>query len=64
MSSLPTPKRRLESADDAGLLVPDGEKAALIFEDGSRVEGISFGAHRSVAGEAVFNTGMVGYPGE
>src|ERR1700712_3328577 len=25
-------------------------------------EGTSFGAHRSVAGELVFQTGMVGYP--
>lgn len=36
----------------------------LTFEDGTRIEGISFGAERSVSGEAVFNTGMVGYPGE
>ena len=38
--------------------------AYLTFEDGTRIEGISFGAERSVSGEAVFNTGMVGYPGE
>ena len=36
----------------------------LVFEDGTRVEGKSFGAECSVCGEAVFNTGMVGYPGE
>lgn len=39
---------------------------ALEVKDGSRsirfCEGKSFGAHRSVAGELVFQTGMVGYP--
>src|SRR3989304_9174784 len=38
------------------------EKSALILEDGSSFEGYSFGYPRSVAGEVVFNTGMVGYP--
>jgi len=33
-----------------------------MLEDGSVYEGSSFGAWRSVAGEVVFNTGMVGYP--
>ncbi|MBU1167719.1 glutamine-hydrolyzing carbamoyl-phosphate synthase small subunit [Patescibacteria group bacterium] len=37
-------------------------KAKLIFEDGSEFEGVSFGYEDSVAGEVVFNTGMVGYP--
>jgi carbamoyl-phosphate synthase small subunit len=37
-------------------------KARLILEDGSVFEGISFGAEKSVSGEVVFNTGMVGYP--
>eukprot|EP00124_Ichthyophonus_hoferi_P000409 Ihof_evm2s15 gene=Ihof_evmTU2s15 len=37
-------------------------RATLILEDGTRYEGYSFGAQRSVAGEAVFQTGMVGYP--
>ncbi len=36
--------------------------ATLELEDGTRFEGHSFGARRSVAGEVVFNTGMVGYP--
>ena len=64
MSAVTLPlKRRLDGFDEAGLLVPDGEKAALVFQDGTRIEGISFGAKVSVAGEAVFNTGMVGYPG-
>src|SRR3989338_4458942 len=34
----------------------------LFHKDGTRFEGRSFGANRSVAGEVVFNTGMVGYP--
>jgi len=34
----------------------------LELEDGTVVQGASFGAPRSVAGEVVFNTGMVGYP--
>lgn len=37
-------------------------KARLVLEDGSAWEGVSFGCPRSVAGEVVFNTGMVGYP--
>lgn len=35
--------------------------AELILEDGSRFSGTTFGAPVSAAGEAVFNTGMVGY---
>lgn len=38
------------------------ERAKLVLEDGSTYEGYSFGAWKSVAGEVVFNTGMVGYP--
>ena len=37
-------------------------KAVLVLSDGTRLEGFSFGAERSVSGEVVFNTGMVGYP--
>jgi len=37
-------------------------KAKLIFKDGTTFEGKSFGANKSVAGEVVFATGMVGYP--
>ncbi|MFH1586469.1 MAG: glutamine-hydrolyzing carbamoyl-phosphate synthase small subunit [Candidatus Diapherotrites archaeon] len=37
-------------------------KGALELEDGSVFSGISFGAEKSIAGEVVFNTGMVGYP--
>jgi carbamoylphosphate synthase small subunit len=34
----------------------------LVLEDGTKYHGYSFGAMRSVSGEAVFQTGMVGYP--
>jgi len=37
-------------------------KAALILEDGTRFEGLSFGYDASTAGEVVFNTAMTGYP--
>src|SRR5436305_3545490 len=35
---------------------------ALVLEDGTRFEGVSFGYDQSIAGEVVFCTGMVGYP--
>lgn len=34
----------------------------LYLEDGTAIEGKSFGAKREAFGEVVFNTGMVGYP--
>ena len=37
-------------------------KAKLILEDGSVFYGTPFGFKKSVTGEVVFNTGMVGYP--
>ncbi len=37
-------------------------KSELILEDGSIFYGCSFGSKKSVTGEVVFNTGMVGYP--
>ena len=37
-------------------------RGALIFKDGTRYEGKSFGHTSSIAGEMVFATGMVGYP--
>jgi carbamoyl-phosphate synthase / aspartate carbamoyltransferase len=41
----------------------DQEKMiCLELEDGSAYRGYSFGADRSMAGEIVFQTGMVGYP--
>lgn len=38
------------------------KKAYLLLEDGSRLEGESFGAEISAGGEVVFNTAMTGYP--
>ncbi|TNN03137.1 hypothetical protein fugu_000166 [Takifugu bimaculatus] len=38
------------------------QTAHLILEDGTRMKGFSFGHDTSVAGELVFNTGLVGYP--
>src|SRR3989344_5680036 len=38
------------------------QKADLILSNGTIFSGISFGADKSIAGEVVFNTGMVGYP--
>jgi carbamoyl-phosphate synthase/aspartate carbamoyltransferase len=40
----------------------DDVPMALELEDGYFCQGISFGANKSVAGELVFQTGMVGYP--
>src|SRR5690349_8510738 len=37
-------------------------RGALLLEDGTVFEGISFGYEGPVAGEVVFCTGMVGYP--
>lgn len=34
----------------------------LILKDGTEYEGLSFGAKKSISGEVVFATGMVGYP--
>ncbi|EGG23846.1 dihydroorotase [Cavenderia fasciculata] len=38
------------------------KKGYLILEDGVKYEGFVFGATKSVNGECVFTTGMVGYP--
>ncbi|RKF73828.1 Protein pyrABCN [Golovinomyces cichoracearum] len=40
----------------------DKELTCLELEDGTVYEGYSFGAKKSIAGELVFQTGMVGYP--
>lgn len=37
-------------------------QGTLILEDGTKLEGRSFGHESSIAGEVVFTTGMVGYP--
>ncbi|SMC72260.1 glutamine-hydrolyzing carbamoyl-phosphate synthase small subunit [Moheibacter sediminis] len=38
------------------------KKVKLVFQDGQTIEGNSFGAYASAAGEVVFNTAMIGYP--
>jgi carbamoyl-phosphate synthase small subunit len=37
-------------------------RGTLFLEDGTRFDGVGFGATTSVVGEVVFTTGMVGYP--
>ncbi|SPQ23607.1 986d94d2-59df-4c8f-ac87-13177bf6dd50 [Thermothielavioides terrestris] len=46
---------RVAHAESQGLVT-------LELEDGSAYQGYSFGAPKSIAGELVFQTGMVGYP--
>jgi carbamoyl-phosphate synthase/aspartate carbamoyltransferase len=57
MARLPYPpvSAQLLGAADEGLI-------SLELEDGTVYQGYSFGAQKSVAGELVFQTGMVGYP--
>ncbi|MFC1705157.1 glutamine-hydrolyzing carbamoyl-phosphate synthase small subunit, partial [Nanoarchaeota archaeon] len=38
------------------------KKIKLVLQDGSVFYGYSFGAQKSISGEVVFNTGMMGYP--
>ena len=40
----------------------DDTPATLVLKDGVEFTGTCFGAKKSIAGEAVFQTGMVGYP--
>ena len=40
----------------------NGKGVKLVLQDGSVFEGFAFGSKKDVAGEVVFNTGMVGYP--
>lgn len=42
--------------------MPRNKSSQLILKDGSIYAGKAFGANKSVSGEVVFNTGMVGYP--
>ncbi|CCW64988.1 unnamed protein product [Phytomonas sp. EM1] len=44
------------------LNVEDLVKAELVLHGGERFPGYSFGYEKSIAGEVVFSTGMVGYP--
>ena len=54
---MPTPLAEREFA-----LVPQDPVGSLVLKDGTTYAGYSFGAPTSMAGEVVFNTGMVGYP--
>lgn len=55
MTALPPASACMASTADDGLV-------CLELEDGSAYQGYSFGAQKSIAGELVFQTGMVGYP--
>lgn len=54
-TALPPASARMASVADEGL-------ACLELQDGSAYQGYGFGAPRSIAGELVFQTGLVGYP--
>ncbi len=43
-------------------LTGEEEAMQLQLQDGTTYTGVSFGSNRSIAGELVFQTGMVGYP--
>ncbi|KAI5805029.1 hypothetical protein EDC01DRAFT_701389 [Geopyxis carbonaria] len=45
-----------------GKISEEERLATLELADGTAYQGYSFGAHKSVSGELVFQTGMVGYP--
>lgn len=55
ITALPPASARMASTKDEG-------RICLELEDGSAYQGYSFGANKSIAGELVFQTGMVGYP--
>ena len=55
MSITAFPPASARVSDDEGLV-------CLELEDGSAYQGYSFGAPKNIAGELVFQTGMVGYP--
>ena len=44
-------------------MMEERTKGYLVLEDGTKYEGFHFGSPKCAAGEVVFNTGMVGYPG-
>ncbi|KAF7290659.1 Bifunctional pyrimidine biosynthesis protein [Mycena indigotica] len=56
-TAIPDPLPPIVSSADSQVV----EDAILELSDGSALRGISFGAQKSVAGECVFQTGMVGY---
>uniref|UniRef100_A0A665XET6 carbamoyl-phosphate synthase (ammonia) n=1 Tax=Echeneis naucrates TaxID=173247 RepID=A0A665XET6_ECHNA len=52
----------LKLGKDTKMCSAAAQTAHLVLEDGTRMKGFSFGHDASVAGELVFNTGLVGYP--
>ena len=60
------PKHRIKDATVNGHSavwdMETGHKMKLELEDGAVYEGHGFGAEKSISGELVFQTGMVGYP--
>ncbi|KAJ1460559.1 hypothetical protein M885DRAFT_509598 [Pelagophyceae sp. CCMP2097] len=50
------------SSTESLLGLEQQQGATLVLDNGTRVDGFSFGAKKKVWGEVVFNTGMVGYP--
>lgn len=55
-------EQRVLRAQSVDLSLPKDVAAEFVMEDGTVAKGFSFGAPRSVGGEVVFTTGMVGYP--
>ena len=53
---------RSDSPADFRALVDNAPRADLVTGRGERFVGFSFGANKSMSGEIVFTTGMVGYP--
>jgi hypothetical protein len=63
MTPLSGPGKMHRRMSEEGMIpVFQRKKMTLVLDDGTRYEGYSFGAERSVSGEVVFNTAMVGYP--
>lgn len=55
-------RRRMMSPVPSCSLKNESIEATLVLKDQTEYKGYSFGAEKSMAGEVVFNTGMVGYP--
>ena len=57
-----TSDMEVDCASDPSVLTFKGTAATLHLSDKTSCKGYSFGGEINVAGEVVFNTGMVGYP--
>ncbi|CAN0383359.1 unnamed protein product, partial [Ectocarpus sp. 8 AP-2014] len=58
----PSTPGRLSHRESEHALETKDTPGTLVLKDGTKHTGFSFGAATSMAGEVVFNTGMVGYP--